>query len=76
MRDCKFREGDIVDFDMRKDSRCNTWKTVQCEVLEARWLGFYNLMEINRGPRFPKVSCGHHLVSERCLSFPLNPHID
>ena len=76
MRDCKFREGDIVDFNTREDYRCATWHTIQCEVLEAKSLGYYNLMEINRGPRFPKVSCGHHLVPERCLSFPLNPHID
>ena len=76
MRVCKFREGDIVDFDMREDSRYDIRQTVQCEVLKASYLGFYDLMEINRKPKFAEISCGHHLVSERCLSFPLNPHID
>ena len=76
MRDYRFREGDIVDFDMREDSRYGIRQTVQCEVLKASYLGFYDLMEINRTEKFGHISCGHHLVSERCLSFPLNPHID
>ena len=51
MRDFKFREGDIVDFDMREDSRYDMRQTVQCEVLKASYLGFYDLMEINRTPK-------------------------
>ena len=76
MRDCKFSEGDIVDFNMKDDDRYDRWLIVQCEILEAHYLGYYDLKEIGRVEKLWEISCSHHLVPERCLSFSLNPHID
>lgn len=80
-RQLKFAEGDFVDFDTREDSRygiscrycARTHRIRKCVVTEAQPLGFYNLMEVDVDPR---ISAGHYLVSERCLSLTVNPHID
>ena len=46
---------------------------LKCVVTEVFLLGFYNLMDVDADPR---ISAGHHSVSERCLSLTVNPHID
>lgn len=77
----KFAEGDYVDFDTREDPRYgeSCWfcakrrRIKKCVVTEVFLLGFYNLMDVDADPR---ISAGHHSVSERCLSLTVNPHID
>lgn len=77
----KFGVGDFVDFDTREDHRYeySCWfcakrqRIRKCVVTEAKPWGMYNLMEVDADPR---ISAGHHLVSEDCLTLTLNPHID
>ena len=80
-RKLRFGVGDFVDFDTQEDHRydyccwrcAERWRIRKCVVTEAKSWGMYNLMEIDADPR---ISAGHHLVSERCLSFTANPHCD
>ena len=77
----KFAEGDFVDFDTQEDHRydyccwrcAKRWWIRKCVVTEAKSWGMYNLMEVDADPR---ISAGHHLVSERCLTLTVNPHCD
>ena len=80
-RKLKFAVGDHVDFDTREDHRYDycCWRCAEklrirkCVVTKVQVLGYYDLMQVDADPR---ISAGHHSVSERCLTLTLNPHID